>query len=113
MGARLATGLLISALIRHTEAHGGFATILAKGDKTAGAILLTALEKGQISGLWERVFGGSGHYIWTRIGPQDIENHTAFDDYISRRRRSDPDLWVIELDIPDAAQFTADFIDQS
>ena len=116
VGARLATELLVSALIQHTHAHGGFATLLAKGDATAGTILLVALEKGQVSGLWERVFSGngdSGGYDWTRIGPQDVENHAAFDDYISRRRRNDPDLWVIELDIPDAAQFTADFIGQS
>jgi hypothetical protein len=113
VGARLATGLLISALIRHTEAHGGFATILAKGDSTAGAILLVAMDKGRVSGLWERIFVLAGSYEWTQIGPQDVENPSGFDDYISRRRRGDPDLWVIELDIPDAAQFTADFTQRS
>jgi hypothetical protein len=113
VGARLATGLLISALIRHTEAHGGFATILAKGDATAGAILLVAMDKGRVSGLWERIFGLAGSYEWAQIGPQDVENPSRFDDYISRRRRGDPDLWVIELDIPDAAQFTADFTQRS
>jgi hypothetical protein len=109
MWPRLASGLLVSALIRQTQAEGGFATVLAKGDATAGAILLVALEKGRVSGLWERIIALSGDYQWTRIGPQDIDNERESDDYISRRRVNDPDLWVIELDIPDAAQFAARF----
>ncbi len=109
MTARLTSAVLVSALLRKTSAAGGFAVVLAKGDPTAGAILVVAAEKGQVSGLWERTLAGSGVYEWTQAGPQHIEIQGQFDEYIARRQSNDPDLWVIELDIPDAAQFTARF----
>jgi hypothetical protein len=32
----------------------------------------------------------------------------AVQGWIDRARRIDPDLWVVELDIPDAARFVAE-----
>jgi hypothetical protein len=107
MTARLTSAVLVSALLRRTAAAGGFAAVLTKGDATAGAILLVAAEKGRISGAWELILGQSGRYAWTRVGPQDVDIDVEFDQYLVRRRARDPDLWVIELDIPDAAQFAA------
>ena len=34
----------------------------------------------------------------------------ALATYVARRRRSDPDLWIIELDIPEAERFAAETI---
>ena len=34
---RLASHILVSGLIRQAEAHGGFAAVLRKGDRTAGS----------------------------------------------------------------------------
>jgi hypothetical protein len=31
-------------------------------------------------------------------------------DWIERARRRDPDLWVLELDIPQAGQFVAEML---
>ncbi len=105
---RLASGLLVSALIRRVNGDGGFATVIAKGDETAGTILVLTAEKGRNTGLLERIRGMDGAYEWAAVGPQDIDNKEEFESYISRRRRSDPDLWLIELDVPDAARFTAE-----
>jgi hypothetical protein len=104
---RLATNVIVSALLRKTSAAGGFAAVLAKGDAVAGAILLVAAEKGRISGLWERILSSSDSYDWTRVGPQDVDIEQELSHYIARRCKNDPDLWVVELDIPDAAQFAA------
>jgi hypothetical protein len=108
--ARLTSALLVSALIRRANQQGGFAVVLSKGDETVGAILLLGREKGGIVGLWERALTAKGDYAWSPCGPQDIENHTEIDNYMSRRRASDPDLWVIELDIPDPARFAAESV---
>lgn len=94
MEARPAAGLIVSALIRRIEAAGGSAMVLARGDATAGALLVLLAERGVMSGMVERSMGVDG-YAWRSTGPSDPAEHG---DYIARRRRSDPDLWVIELD---------------
>jgi hypothetical protein len=100
MAGRLAAGLLVSALIRRVDAAGGNATVLAKGDATAGALLIQLADRGVAGPLLERTLDSKGDYAWTPTGPGDAEGRA---DYIARRRRSDPDLWVIELDGVDAA----------
>ena len=99
MPPRLAAGMLVSALIRRAEAAGGSGMVLAKGDATAGALLIQLAERGQPGLLLERRLDSQGVYRWSPTGPEaDAERG----DYIARRRRSDPDLWVIELDVADA-----------
>lgn len=109
---RLTSAMLASGLIRLCESAGGHAMVLAKGDAISGSILLLSAEKGVNTGLWERVLTQDGHYRWQAIGPQDIADNEALTPYIERRKRQDPDLWLIELDIPDGprliAQWTRD-----
>ena len=38
---------------------------------------------------------------------EDPENKVDFSEYLERRQRQDPDLWIIELDVPDGEQFIA------
>ncbi len=108
MTPRLATSVYVNALVRRVNAAGGMAAVLSKGDETAGALLLATLEKGRNMGLWERALGSDGAYRWTQISIQDIENEQEISEILMRRRRFDPDLWVVELDIADAARFAAD-----
>jgi hypothetical protein len=51
-----------------------------------------------------------GGYALMRCGPTPEEGLEALNLYIARRRRSDPDLWIIELDIPEAERFAAETI---
>lgn len=107
---RLTSAMLAGALMRRTSAAGGFATILVKGDAISGVILVQALEKGRELGLFERVSDFTGGYRLVRCGPSPDEGAEALSQYLARRRRSDPDLWVIELDIADAERFAAETI---
>ena len=52
---RLAGSVLVSALLRRAEAEGGFGTVLAKGDSTAGAVAVILLEKGANPRFLERL----------------------------------------------------------
>ncbi len=110
--ARLASGLLVSALIRRAEAIGGSAMVLAKGDATAGAILLILLEKGQNPRLRERGLGPDGLPALIPAGPVELAGDTDVTAYWQRRRRGDADLWVVELDLPphiaDGERFAAE-----
>lgn len=107
---RLTSAMLVGALTRRASTAGGFVTVLVKGDETSGIILLQALEKGQDIGLFERVSDYQGGYRLTRCGPAAAEGDEALSQYIARRRRSDPDLWIVELDIADAERFAAETI---
>lgn len=109
-GARLTSAILVNALVRRTNAAGGFATIIVKGDETSGVILVQVLEKGKENGLFERVSNFAGGYALMRCGPSLEDGPEALATYVARRRRSDPDLWIIELDIPEAERFAAETI---
>jgi hypothetical protein len=102
--------MLVGALGRRAQAEGGFLMVLRKGDETSGVILLQALEKGRETGLFERMSDYAGGWRLTRCGPASEDGPQAMSDYLERRRRADPDLWIIELDIPDAERFAAETI---
>ena len=47
MEARLTSAMFVSALLRLVENEGGFATVVAKGDASAGAVLIVLAQRGQ------------------------------------------------------------------
>jgi hypothetical protein len=108
MTPRLTSRMAIDALFRRVRAEGGFATVVARGDESAGAILLLCRERGVVTSLQERTADLDGEYRWTSCGPQDQGVDSEREAYIQRRRERDPDLWLIELDIPDPERFIAE-----
>ena len=105
MSARLPSGVLVSALLRRVNDAGGFGAVMAKGDPQGGAILVIAIDKGALPRLLERGIGPGGRTaLIDSTPPEDL------DAYWRRRRASDPDLWVIEVDIAAAERFAAETI---
>lgn len=107
--SRLKSRFLVDLLLRRTEAAGGFATILAKGDETSGIILVQCSDRGEAGPLLERRFSASGTYIWEPVGPDGTKDGESRTNYRDRRRNADPDLWIIELDIADAPRLVAEW----
>ncbi|HYJ51904.1 MAG TPA: DUF1491 family protein [Allosphingosinicella sp.] len=107
---RLASSVLASALLRRAEQEGGFGAVLAKGDPTAGAIAVILAEKGRKARFLERVMQANGSYAWQSTR-EDVENEVEFEKFLERRRKSDPDLWILELDIASAERFAAEMND--
>jgi hypothetical protein len=107
MEARLASSVLVSALLRRAQAEGGFGAVLAKGDPTAGAIAVILAEKGRNACFLERLLQPDGTYAW-QSARQEIENEREFQEFLDRRRSYDRDLWILELDIPSAERFAAE-----
>lgn len=106
--ARLATGLLVNALIRRAEGAGGSAMVLAKGDATAGAVLLLLVERGANPRFVERGLGPDGSVALIASGPREFADEGEVTAYWRRRRERDSDLWVVELDIAQAERFAAE-----
>ena len=102
MTPRPTAGLVVSAMIRTVEGAGGSGMVVAKGDATAGAILLILAERGRTTGVRERTLGPDDTYMWTASGPAGLDDPAALSAYVARRRQRDPDLWVVELDHADA-----------
>lgn len=97
----------VSGLIRIVEAQGGFASVIAKGEKDAGTILILTMQRGENAILFERMpqLDGSRPYIAAKR--ENAENKQEFFEYIEKRRRQDPDIWILEADIADGERFVA------
>lgn len=107
--ARLTSRFLVDLLIRRTQSAGGFATVLASGDDQSGTILIQCRDHKGLGPLLERRFSADGHYIWEDIGSPATKDGVESAVYYNRRQKSDPDLWIIELDIADAPRLVADW----
>lgn len=108
MTPRLTSAMLVSALVRRVGNEGGNAVIAAKGDATAGSILLICLDKGERTAFRERLLGTDGRYSWAAVGPVLDAEFAEVDAWLARRQSRDPDLWIVELDIPNAERFAAE-----
>lgn len=109
MSDRLPSRVVASALIRRVNDAGGMATVLARGDEQAGALLILALERGGNPRFYERGLGPDGRSSLIESGPKNADSGTI-DAYWRKRRMGDPDLWVIELDVAQAERFAAETI---
>ncbi len=107
MEARLPAHIEVSGLIRAVEQAGGFATVIATGERDAGTLLVVCCAKGSAAIAYERMPQPDGTRSWTVSRSQDIENPREFWDYLDRRKNQDGDLWIVELDVPDAERFIA------
>ena len=104
-GTRLPAHLEIGAIRRLVEAKGGFASVLFKGERDAGTILLLTIDSARKTQLYERMPMMDGTRQWTAVSPKGIENEQQFTEYCARRHGMDPDLWILEADISDPARF--------
>jgi hypothetical protein len=99
MDDRLPAHLEVSALIRLTQSEGGFATVLQKGEREAGTILVVLCKNGTKSRAYERMPDLDGSRKWHLVREEDADNKEDFSSYIRRRGDQDSDIWIVELDI--------------
>jgi hypothetical protein len=111
MEARLSSSLLVTALLRLAERDGGFGAVLTRGDANAGALTVILTERGVRRQILERAVQPDGAYRWQEIGNRAAGNEEEFARFLERRRRFDPDLWILELDVPSAERFADQMAD--
>jgi hypothetical protein len=105
--SRVPAHIEVSGLIRAVGAAGGFATVIARGERDAGTLLVVCCASGREAAAYERMPQPDGSRAWGLARKQSPENPQEFWDYCDRRKRQDDDLWIVELDIPDAERFIA------
>ena len=89
MDGRLPAHLEISGLIRTVEAAGGFATVLAKGERDAGTILIVTIERGGAATLFERMPQRDGKRVFIAAKRENPDFPEEFSDYLARRNKPD------------------------
>ncbi len=108
MSERLPTHIAVGALVRRVNEAGGFAVVRARGEAQTGTILVLIEEDGCVRAL-ERFRDLDDRDSLVPAGPSGADG-MSMDDYWKKRRVSDPDLWVVELMIPQAERFVAETI---
>ncbi|MFC3175080.1 DUF1491 family protein [Novosphingobium bradum] len=103
--ARLPSHVEAGALLRRVQQEGGFATVLARGEADAGTILVVLADRGAPPRAFERMPQLDGTRAWTLSRTGSAGDPQAFAEWLDRRRAQDPDLWIIELDIPQGERF--------
>lgn len=97
----LKAGFWVRATLRRFNQDGLMAVIAHKGDEDAGSIFIMLTDRqGRIAILQEQ--GDT----WHRQSFEDSEAESALmqaSSYMERQKRYDPDLWIIEIDVPDSS----------
>lgn len=104
---RLASGIEASALLARAREHGGFGTILRRGDAERGSLMLAIAERGVTRFVVQRLLQRDGRYGWESRESADGE---SLSHLLAKARDRDPDLWLIELDVPSPERFIAEMI---
>jgi hypothetical protein len=63
------------------------------------------MENGQDSRVYERMPQADGSRAWHLAKRQDPLNPQEFNEYLTRRRTQDGDLWIVELDVAQGERF--------
>ena len=108
MDSRLPARLEASSLVRRAEVEGGSGMILASGDPDRGALVLLVAHRGTHFACLERGMSEGGMYKWQTVGPVAGASDDELRDWTQKRHRFDPDLWLIELDVPLPERFIAE-----
>lgn len=96
--ARLAAGIWVSAYLQRLEALGIPAFVTAKGDKTAGAVIVKLATLDGQAQAFQRSFDlMTGDRAWVVLAEG---GEAEVDATLKRQRQFDPDLWIIEIEDP-------------
>ncbi|WGI22538.1 DUF1491 family protein [Amylibacter sp. IMCC11727] len=93
--ARLTTEFWVSAYIRRLALADIPAFVTAKGDATAGAVLIKQAPLDGTAKLFQRSYDLDGNRVWVTLAEGE---ERGVDEAVQRQRSFDPDIWVIEVE---------------
>lgn len=93
---RLTSSFWVEAYIQRLQAANIAVYVRARGDATAGAVLIKCATLDGFAKLYQRGFDlESGARGWTVLSEAD---EAAVDEAAARQRGFDPDLWILEIE---------------
>ena len=94
--ARLTTEFWVYAYLARLEAAAIPAFLTARGDATAGAVLVKVATMDGHASAWHRALGPDFERIWAPLA-ENVPEAEA-DAALARQRGFDPDVWIIEIE---------------
>ena len=92
---RLTSDFWVKAYLRRLALSDIAAFVTAKGDGTAGAVLIKQAPLDGTATLFQRSYDLDGNRVWVTL----VEGAEAdVDAAVARQRSFDPDIWVIEVE---------------
>lgn len=96
MTTRLTADLWVSAYLARLRLAAIPHYLVARGDATAGAVLVKCATLDRQARVWQRSFDlASDARVWVVLAEGD---EALVDADIARQRARDPDLWVVEVE---------------
>jgi hypothetical protein len=94
-GPRLTAEFWIQAYLARLRLADIPAFVTARGDATAGAVIVKVNTLDGDASAFARAYDATGARVWTPLaeGPE-----AEVDAALARQRRFDPDLWLIEVE---------------
>ena len=92
---RLTTEFWVHAYLRRLSLNDIPAFVTAKGDVTAGAVLVKQAPLDGTATLFQRSYDLDGSRVWVTLAEGE---ERGVDEAVARQRSFDPDLWVIEVE---------------
>lgn len=92
---RLTSEFWVQAYLRRLSLADIPAFVTAKGDATAGAVLIKQAPLDGSAMLFQRSYDLDGNRVWVTLAEGE---ERGVDESIARQRSFDPDIWVIEVE---------------
>jgi hypothetical protein len=97
---RLKTAIWVQAQIRICDLSAIPIMVLKRGDPDAGTVILKINRRDRTCEVLSQIRDLDGAMKWMRASGSAPVPEAEADPLIERRRKRDPDLWVIEIDDP-------------
>lgn len=95
MAPRLTADFWVRAYLARLRIADIPAFVTARGDATAGAVIVKVNRLDGRAAAWQRSFDAAGERVWMTLA-EGAE--AEVDAALARQRRYDPDLWLIEVE---------------
>ena len=94
------------ALVRRANGAGAFATVARRGDPDAGALMVKVALPDRTARLYAPSRNMEGERIYVDMAGAGVGTAEAeIDAYLERRVRTDPDLWIVEIEDREGRHF--------
>ena len=100
---RIPTHIWVDAHLRRCTAEGIPVTVVNKGERMGGTVMLKIYQAGVGCRLLSQLRDLDGNLSWYSAHKDDIIDERTADEQISRTVDRDPDLWVIEIESRDGS----------
>ncbi len=108
MMPELKTSIWVSALLRRAETGTAYCALTKKGDDDAGAVLVKVCTLDGEALLYQPIRNMQGERVWLPKGPLA---EREIDQIIARRIKTDPDMWVVEIEDKQGRHFLTEGIE--